>query len=190
MDQREVQNNIRLCGVDFNKLYAKVSPTEFNKILSILNKVFVSYECDGRNLSYFEMNYIYYQIMNILDNGIHKKMSLQSDSKNINHVDEALIYFSNHYTDLDFSITKVSKAIGIHKNYLSKLFKEQTGLTFNNYLLNRRMNLAVYYIRQGYTSVSEIASKVGFDDQFYFSKVFKKYNHITPTEEIKKHKKN
>ena len=186
---RECSNIIKLAEIDSNKLYCKIFATYFNKIKKILQNIFEAFENENKVPNYFEFNSCFYQIMDLVNKSSKKNNLMPNKKINKNHVDDALIYFSNHYTDSDFTLTKVANAIGLHKNYLGKLFRDELGVSFNTYLTNRRMNLAVYLIQQGSTSIAEIASKVGIEDQFYFSKLFKKYNKITPSADIKRHNK-
>ncbi|MBE5743038.1 MAG: helix-turn-helix transcriptional regulator, partial [Clostridiales bacterium] len=102
------------------------------------------------------------------------------------HIDKALIYIKNHYHEEDLTLTKVAKEIHIHPNYLCSLFKTVIGTSFNAYLTQKRIDQAIVLIRKGMTSVVEIADMVGIPDASYFTKVFKKINVTTPTEEIRK----
>ena len=60
------------------------------------------------------------------------------------------------------------------------------GLPFREYLSQKRISMSYVLMEKGMTSISEIAYAVGFSDPLYFSKVFKRYNHISPSEHLKK----
>ncbi len=107
-------------------------------------------------------------------------------NKRKNYVELTLEYINTHYSDSALKIGEVAKSLFLHENYLSKIFKASMGTTFGNYLSQKRIETAAMLMGQGYTSVKEIAAMVGFDDPLYFSKVFKKYNKVSPTETIKK----
>ena len=69
--------------------------------------------------------------------------------------------------------------------YFGTLFKQETGLTFRQYLTNIRINQAENLLSSGMYNVSEAAAECGFSDVFYFSKVFKEHRGISPSEVIK-----
>lgn len=103
-----------------------------------------------------------------------------------NVVKEALKYFNEHYTEEGFTLKAVAEHIYVHENYLSSIFKATVGVSFKQYMNQRRVDLALSLIQQNYTSVNEISQMVGFSDASYFTKVFKKFNRISPSEEIRK----
>ena len=102
------------------------------------------------------------------------------------YIELTLEYINEHYSDPSLSIAEVAKALFLHENYLSKVFKATMGLTFGNYLTQKRIESASMLISHGYTSVSEIAAAVGYADPLYFSKVYKRYNKISPSADIRK----
>ena len=66
-------------------------------------------------------------------------------------------------------------------NYFCKLFKEQTGETFVNYLNNTRIHAAVRLLSSTSMKTYEIAEAVGFSDYHHFTKTFKKVTGLTPS---------
>ena len=64
--------------------------------------------------------------------------------------------------------------------YLSKLFKDKTMLTFQLYLQKTRINEACRLLANTDEKVQTIAKMVGYSDIIFFSKLFKKYNGVTP----------
>ncbi len=107
-------------------------------------------------------------------------------NKRKNYVELTLEYINTHYSDASLKIGDVARSLFLHENYLSKIFKAAMGTTFGTYLSQKRIETAAMLMKQGYTSVKEIASLVGFDDPLYFSKVFKKYNKLPPSKTIRK----
>ena len=66
--------------------------------------------------------------------------------------------------------------------YLGRLFKKETGVSFNEYLNSFRIRAAVEYLDAGTYMVYEIAEKVGYRDINYFYKCFKAIAGTTPGE--------
>ena len=66
--------------------------------------------------------------------------------------------------------------------YLSRLFKEKTGMNFINYIIQERMQCAVELLRKPGCSISYISEAVGYCNEKNFSRAFKKYFGVTPSE--------
>ena len=82
----------------------------------------------------------------------------------------------------DISLDEVSKEVDISPYYFSKLFKEETGENFIEYLTSIRINKAKQLITGSDMSMKEICTEVGYSDPNYFSRIFKKNVGVTPTE--------
>lgn len=77
-------------------------------------------------------------------------------------------------------VEHIAQQLNLDRRYLSRLFKEKTGMSIQQYLLNVRMDEANNYLRQGY-SVKECAHMVGYEDVSNFSKLYKKHFGKSPT---------
>ena len=111
------------------------------------------------------------------------------DSKSAIHVNAAMQYISDNFSDSELTALAVSKAIGIAPKYLSRIFKQQTGTDLGRYITNRRLSAATELIMQKCEySLAEISRMCGFASPYYFSVVFKKYNKITPSMAVKEYK--
>ena len=74
----------------------------------------------------------------------------------------------------------LAREFGITPEHVNALFKNQLGTTPTQFIHRERMQLAYRYLRDEGLSVKEVAARVGFDDPFYFSRVFKRVMHRTP----------
>ena len=95
-------------------------------------------------------------------------------------VERAKDYLEEHYYE-DLSLTEVAEYVGITASYLSNLFSKQVGMKFVDYLNEVRIDhlyLSAAELSENY----EIAYKVGFRDEKYFSKVFRRVMDMTPSE--------
>lgn len=79
------------------------------------------------------------------------------------------------------SVNEIAKALGYHRAHLTKLFKETTGLSPMQYLNKVRMKKAETLLMNGLT-VAQTAASVGFNDPLFFTKQFRKWSGVTPTE--------
>lgn len=76
----------------------------------------------------------------------------------------------------------VADYVELNPSYFSALFKKETGKTFSDYLVERRLRAAQSLLQSTGKSISEIAETVGYNDVKYFSKLFKKHMGIKPSE--------
>lgn len=80
----------------------------------------------------------------------------------------------------DISIQTLSEEFYVNPSYVSRLFKKELGKTFTEYLSALRIEHACSLFEKTDLSIAEIAEKSGYDDYFYFNKVFKKFTGKTP----------
>lgn len=85
---------------------------------------------------------------------------------------------------LDVKIEQLGKMHNTHISHISRKFKKETGMSIPAYVSKMRVGLAKLYFEDGKTSVREISDLLGFNDSNYFSKVFKRYAGMTPSEYI------
>ena len=70
----------------------------------------------------------------------------------------------------------------VSESYLSKKFKKETGITFGNYITKKRCKKAALMLKETALQIQEISAYVGYPDNNYFIKVFKKIYNMTPSE--------
>ena len=81
-------------------------------------------------------------------------------------------YINAHYMDA-VSISELADSLTVNRKYLARIFKEQTGVSMQDFLINKRLHEAKKLLERGFT-VEQSATMVGYGDQFAFSKAFKK----------------
>jgi len=86
------------------------------------------------------------------------------------------------HIDEKIGLSDVSDALGISKNYLCSLFKQETGESFLNYVTRMKMERAKYLLKEKDMRIYEVCNYLGYADTAYFSKLFKKYCNLTPYE--------
>jgi two-component system response regulator YesN len=96
-------------------------------------------------------------------------------------ISSAVRYIQGNYSR-DLSLDAVATEVGVSAGYLSRLFKQVTGETFKGYLTRIRMQEAKRLLSQTGIRVYEIAEEVGYNDQHYFSEVFRKETGLSPLE--------
>jgi len=108
------------------------------------------------------------------------KSSIEKAGKNT-FVDIAREYINEHYFE-NLTLNEVAEKVGITAGYLSTLFSQKMNCSFIDYLNEIRIEHACSYLQQNYLKAYEIAYKVGYHDDKYFSKVFRKVTGMSPSE--------
>lgn len=91
-------------------------------------------------------------------------------------------YVDEHFSDPDFSLERLGSDLKYNKKYLSTVFKRHVGVGIIEYLHTVRIQHACTMLKQGFTSVSDVALRCGYPDAQYFSKVFKRRMSLSPRE--------
>jgi len=106
-------------------------------------------------------------------------------SKRHQHVSKivmrAVEFIDDKYNE-EISLVDMSKEVSVSPQYFSKIFKEEMGLTFVEYIRKKRMDVAREMLRSKNYSVKEICYKIGYNDPNYFSRLFKKLVGVSPTD--------
>ncbi|NLK86172.1 MAG: response regulator [Clostridiaceae bacterium] len=92
---------------------------------------------------------------------------------------KAISYIQKNYTK-NVSLNEAAEHIGINSSYLSRVFKEDCGMGFVEYLNNVRVSYAKQLIETEGLRLKDVAKRVGFNNYTYFFKVFKDVLNVTP----------
>lgn len=93
--------------------------------------------------------------------------------------EQALIYMNEHFRE-KLSLEKLASVLGINKNYLSRIFSQKIGITFNVYLTSLRMKHAQKLLIITNKSITDIAYESGYDCLRSFNRTFSLLFNITP----------
>lgn len=104
-----------------------------------------------------------------------------SKSKYSNIIQQAISYIYKNLT-IRITLEGIAKAIFVHPNYLSSLFKKEVGMNLSEFIVKTRITESMYYIRYTNTKISDIASFYQFCNQSYFTQSFRKWIGMTPNE--------
>lgn len=101
-------------------------------------------------------------------------------------VEQIISYFEDHYSE-KISLDQIAENMYLSPFYISKIFKSETGDTPIRRLIDIRLEKAMELLEDGWQgSIQEVAAKVGYDDAYHFSKLFKKRYGISPSQARKK----
>lgn len=110
-----------------------------------------------------------------------RHVAMQHQEKADNVVERAKAYIKDNFSE-ELSLEEVAKRIGISPYYLSKLFKEGEGVNYIDYVTKLRIDYAKEQLAKSAKSIKEICHESGYGDPNYFSRIFKKWTGVTPTE--------
>lgn len=99
----------------------------------------------------------------------------------VDYVDAAKRYVQSNILKR-ITVQDAADAIGITPNYLSSLFKRHEGKNFIDYVNSAKVRHACVLLKNNRYLVCEVSRMLGFDNAYYFTKVFKRYMRLTPTE--------
>lgn len=121
----------------------------------------------------FEIFYSY--IQRVTPEGIELK-----DSQSSTDLNKVLVYMDQNMHN-KITLATLAEIVNVHPNYMIKLFKSKFGVAPIEYLNTLRVARAKELIELGNHTVSEISDRCGFNNQYYFSQVFKKQVGLSPT---------
>ena len=96
-------------------------------------------------------------------------------------IKKACKFIEEHLSE-DFSLEVLAQELGVSPYHLSRLFKEEKGENFINYVTSLRLEKAKKLLGDNSLIIKEISTGVGYNDQNYFTKLFKQKFGLTPTE--------
>lgn len=108
-------------------------------------------------------------------------ISLIDQSRSDLAVMRAVAYIKFNFKN-KLTLFEVADAVGLTPNYLGEIFSKRMGVSFNQYLMQTRLNYAKNLLMRGGLTVQEVAGEAGFSSQTYFSDCFKREFGVSPSE--------
>jgi Response regulator containing CheY-like receiver domain and AraC-type DNA-binding domain len=103
-------------------------------------------------------------------------------------IQEVKDYVEQNYWNVKFSLPDAANHVNLSVQYMSRLFRKETGVTFVDYLTSVRIRKSIELFQNENMKIYEIAECVGYATQHYFSAVFKKHLGVSPAEYRKRMK--
>lgn len=181
------QSICRRCGT-----YNSYNPRVFMMLFFYLENMMKEFITDKEKWERFRENY-YYAYLNggnyqqVIKGAFLVLMQyIEEEKKQIREkmdkpVSMAVQYIKEHYQE-QISLEDVAVAGNVSPNYLSKLFRNEMGIGFLDYMTQIRLKESEKLLEETNLSIKEIAAKVGYLDEKYYSKLFKKATGIKPSE--------
>lgn len=166
---------------DENVFFTGTSPDYqwlFKQMIQELQLCRVNYE----DLLNMNLRHIFLMINRFLKEGT------ELDSDALNEVERATHYFNENY-NLNISVKEYAKKRHMSDCWFNRTFKQVTKVTPMQYIIQLRMINAINLLENTSYTVKQVASAIGYDDSYYFSRLFKKVTGYAPTDYRKKHEK-
>ncbi|PSR11858.1 MAG: AraC family transcriptional regulator [Bacteroidetes bacterium] len=111
----------------------------------------------------------------------HTLLESTDNYLNDHRIAYAIQYIKKHLTE-SITIDQIAEKACLSKSHFFRVFKNTLGVSPIDYITSERIKLSKKLIKNTNQQISEIAYKVGFNNPSYFSKQFKKHEHLTPKE--------
>lgn len=136
----------------------------------------------GRGGEDEELAVLFLQMINYLpDNGSPRpdRDKKAAGNRSPRYANKVMSWVENNYHE-KFDLDRLAKELHLSRNYVSRIFREETGTSITEYLTARRVKQACRLLEKTDLSVEHIGNQVGFDNASYFINLFKKELGTTP----------
>ncbi|OAB45748.1 AraC family transcriptional regulator [Paenibacillus antarcticus] len=119
-------------------------------------------------------------LLSIISRQITQGSDVQAN-KSRTEIYESIKYIHDNYAQ-ELYVAKLAEIAYLSTDRYTTLFKIMMDTTPLQYLIRFRLEKACELMKHTHLNIQQISSRVGFEDQLYFSRMFKKYYHVTPSE--------
>ena len=116
------------------------------------------------------------------DNEPSESSFYKLDTADTESAQKALLAYVDEHFKEEISREQLSEMFFFDPDYITKIFKKETGFSYKNYVLQKRLSLAKKLLTETDYSIHDIALHVGYDNYSYFTRLFKKSFGMTPVE--------
>ncbi len=174
-----------LCEFDIRVIRARMM-----ELLAVLSRTAIRAGVDVGEIFGFSTPYIWKietfesveEISAWLSGIVHRFVDAVFDFRKIKHSDmvyRVMEYVRQHYRQ-KLNLDELAKAVCFSSSYLSSVFKKETGVSISAYVNRVRVENSKRLLKDSSLGLSYIANECGFDDQSYFTKVFKAQEGVSP----------
>lgn len=175
---------------DFLLRLKPVTPTLIKNSLENLVQYHLPPDKKKLLVNYMTIEHLYQSSESLADFRINLKQMFKNinkfenescDNRYNNKIAAAIKYIEENYVN-NLSLEEVAGYINMNASYFSNIFKKDTGMYFSDFIQKIRVEKSKSLLIQPRYKIYEISEKVGFTDEKYYFKIFKKITGITPTQ--------
>ncbi|MCK9160164.1 MAG: helix-turn-helix domain-containing protein [Bacteroidaceae bacterium] len=163
VSNRILEKSCMACDLDYSNAFEKLKNAEHENDISM-----------------------YYNMADIIESYIRMLIFLYpSDRENKVKLNYSIAFIkdnADYYFSSDISIKQLAITCHYNEKYLGRLFKKQTGYSFDDYINNKRLEYSEQLILNSDRNITDIAIAAGFNNVTYFNRLFLKKNGVSPTE--------
>lgn len=156
--------------IDVSMLHTPQSP----ELLQLLEKL-LNASSSPDTMLLLEKKALFYQLVN----RVLQSERAQQNKASYSLIEEATAYIHDHF-DEPITLYQLAERFGLKPKYFSSLFQRYTGIGPIDYLIQYRINRAYELLMTGQFTVAAVARSVGYQDAYYFSRLFKKHKGSSP----------
>nr|MBQ4320579.1 helix-turn-helix domain-containing protein [Clostridia bacterium] len=167
-DEEILGPDLRLSGAGY---------AEFGELFS---KIYLEYTAGDTGYMNMIRAYVIELVVMILRRMNSQQMKLMPRQEEL--IGTALEYLGEHYKAADISLGELASRVFLNKDYLGRLFKDVTGMTFGAYLQQHRINEARRLLDETDMKISDVSLECGYNDTKNFYRSFRRITGMTPGE--------
>ncbi|MEH6995755.1 AraC family transcriptional regulator [Neobacillus drentensis] len=126
----------------------------------------------------FKQKILFQELLLTLLQDFHVQ-TISKDTRQV--IEETIDYIGHHYHQV-INVTDLAKMAGLSKSHYSRLFKKFTGYSQIEYLTHLRIDRVKELLAHSEIRIKEVSQNVGYEDELYFSRIFKKIVGVSPTQ--------
>lgn len=134
---------------------------------------------DNDAAQFYQLQSHLYSIASSYMQAIQKPKATEKDL--FGYIEHTQEYMLEHYSET-IDLEELARSSGFSTSRFYQAFRRQTGLSPLKYITKLRMDASLRQLSQSHPSIVEVAHSVGYPDEYYFSRLFKKQMGLTPTE--------
>ena len=154
---------------------------DLNNLMYVLFSQLVTKNDYAEQTCHYIMMSILTLCTHIIENTQPEHLETPAFNHKYNVVEEVKKYVNNHYSD-ELTLEDLANGVNLNPQYLSRIFKKETGYSPIQYVVRRRIGEAQTLLIKSKLSITEIASRVGYGNPNYFNVLFTKKVGLSPSE--------
>ena len=161
---------------------------KINENLARYNHDIIVFEDAGCGVVVFK-NQDIHSLIDVLEKALNADNELEAiigdvKLKELSHnfcqpINQAIHYINRNIKDSP-TLREVAEVVHLNPSYFSVLFREQTNITFSEFIMRKKIQEAKKLLLKTSLSVDEVAESIGYQSSKYFIKMFKTYEGVTP----------
>lgn len=145
----------------------------YNDIISVMEKIYEASKAKSYSSQLHNIGLIYEFFSVLMENSaLDKKLDI---------INSALKIIDYNFCS-PISVEQIAKNLFVDPAYFSRKFTEKVGMSPKKYILHKRMERAKELLSVTDAGIFEISNSVGYEDQLYFCRIFKKMTNLSPSE--------